>query len=226
MANPRQRRKQRSKQKAVRHSNRAKRNLKKMPPLKAPKVLQDAWDKKLTVKQNYARLGLLSTTNPRAKGGSEFKPTQDSIVQETKDAQDVVEGSSHLPAGRGRIIRDEEGNVIDVEMEETEEVPAAGDEEDEMLRIPPDAGKWVTQSRSSKSEKSDLIKELETISRRVSKVPRTASGGERAWLREVVTRYGEDFEAAARDRKLNPWQRTAGEIRRSVAKAGGIERVG
>jgi nucleolar protein 16 len=53
------------------------------------------------------------------------------------------------------------------------------------------------------------------LSKRVGKVPRTASTGEKAWLVDVVNKYGENYEAAARDRKLNPWQRTAGEIKRS-----------
>ncbi|KAG8772741.1 Nucleolar protein 16 [Serendipita sp. 411] len=226
MANPRQRRKQRSNHKAVRHSNHAKKRLRKMPPLKAPKALQDAWDSQLTVKQNYARLGLLSTLNPRAKGGSEFKVPSTSTVQDVQEAQNVAEGRAQLSVGRGRIIRDENGNIVDIEMEETEETEAGRDDEDEeVLEIPPEAEKWVAQTHAQKSEKSDLIRELETLSQRVSRVPRTASGGERAWLKQVVATYGDDLEAVARDRKLNPWQRTAGEIRRSIAKAGGMQRL-
>lgn len=78
MANPRQRRKARSgSHKAVRHSNNAKKNLKKQPrqssicillcqrnyvelvslylavAIRGPKVLQDAWDKHKTVRQKY-----------------------------------------------------------------------------------------------------------------------------------------------------------------------------
>lgn len=35
--------------------------------------------------------------------------------------------------------------------------------------------------------------------------------------------YGDDYERMGRDRRLNVEQRTAGELRRAVAKAGGRE---
>ncbi|EEB92758.1 hypothetical protein MPER_08686 [Moniliophthora perniciosa FA553] len=73
MANPRQRRKARSSSyRPVSHSKNAKRNLKKMPPIRAPKVLQEAWDKRKTVRQNYAALGLIHDLNPSASGGAEI----------------------------------------------------------------------------------------------------------------------------------------------------------
>lgn len=56
---------------------------------------------------------------------------------------------------------------------------------------------------------------LESLSQCAVKVPRTVSAGERAWLKDIIAKYGDDFEKAARDRRLNPWQRTAAEIKRS-----------
>lgn len=53
--------------------------------------------------------------------------------------------------------------------------------------------------------------------------PRYVSEGEAGYLRRLVGRHGENFEAMARDRKLNPDQRTAGELRRLMKKAGGLE---
>ncbi|KAJ3834702.1 ribosome biogenesis protein Nop16 [Lentinula raphanica] len=73
MANPRQRRKARSSShRAISHSKHAKRNLKKMPPIRAPKVLQQAWDNRKTVRQNYAALGLVHDLNPSESGGAEL----------------------------------------------------------------------------------------------------------------------------------------------------------
>jgi nucleolar protein 16 len=40
-----------------------------------------------------------------------------------------------------------------------------------------------------------------------------------------VQKYGDDSEAMARDLKLNVWQKTAGEIRRMIKKAGGAGRL-
>ncbi|PVF98574.1 hypothetical protein CPB86DRAFT_349507 [Serendipita vermifera] len=224
MANPRQRRKQRSQHKAVRHSNRAKKNLKKMPTIRGPKALQEAWNRNLTVKQNYARLGLLSTLNPRAKGGSEnvYENTSTGGGETTSAYQQNGTSQSEIPAGHGRIIRDANGDIIDVQIEEegTEELLKS----EEQLPLGPEAGVW-TARRKPNTESTGMIKELENLSRNVSKVPRTASSGEKQWLRDLVAKYGDNFEAAARDRRLNPWQRTAGEIKRSISKAGGISHI-
>lgn len=222
MANPRQRRKQRSQHKAVRHSNHAKKKLKKMPPIRGPAVLQRAWNNKLTVKQNYARLGLLSTVNPRAKGGSESVHVTERMKQEKREQEtSAVSAPSHeLPVvSRGRILRDEAGNIVDVEMVEDGNSEGSGDEKEPLAR------KWVDPPVVTSPERTDVVKSLQALSRNVTKVVRTASAGEKTWLKDVVAKYGSDFEAAARDRKLNPWQRTAGEIRRSITKVGGLQKL-
>ena len=74
---------------------------------------------------------------------------------------------------------------------------------------------------------SRVTLELEKISEDKGKrgVPRFLSEGEAGYLTRLVSRHGEDMEAMARDRKLNPDQRTAGELTRLVKKAGGFENV-
>lgn len=52
-------------------------------------------------------------------------------------------------------------------------------------------------------------------------MPRFTSNGEHATLRVLVGKYGDDVEAMARDVRLNVDQRTAGELRRAIRKAGG-----
>ena len=66
--------------------------------------------------------------------------------------------------------------------------------------------------------------ELEKISRDQGKggAPRFTSEGEVGYLRRLVERYGGDIEGMARDRKLNPDQRTVGELKRLMKKAGGL----
>ena len=54
---------------------------------------------------------------------------------------------------------------------------------------------------------------------------RFLSEGEAGYLSRLVERHGEDVEAMARDRKLNPEQRTTGELRRLMKKAGGLEKL-
>ncbi|KAJ3551145.1 hypothetical protein NM688_g4890 [Phlebia brevispora] len=137
MANPRQRRKLRSgSYKPIRHSKRAQKNLKKQPPIRGPKVLQDAWDRHKTVKQNYEALGLVASLNPTASGGVE-QPLVPVLADEHSMEVDAApeaststaEGTSALPKGFGRIVRDEDGNIIDIELaeEDTEEIAEAAD---------------------------------------------------------------------------------------------------
>lgn len=46
---------------------------------------------------------------------------------------------------------------------------------------------------------------------------------ERTWLQQLVDKYGDDTEKMARDRKLNVWQKSEGEIKRMIKKAGGAQ---
>lgn len=52
---------------------------------------------------------------------------------------------------------------------------------------------------------------------------RHSSMSERTWLQQLVDKYGDDTEKMARDRKLNVWQKTEGEIKRMIKKAGGVQ---
>lgn len=55
--------------------------------------------------------------------------------------------------------------------------------------------------------------------------PQHASAAERLWLAGLVAAHGTDWAAMARDRGRNVWQKTEGEIKRAVKRAGGMEAV-
>lgn len=57
-------------------------------------------------------------------------------------------------------------------------------------------------------------------------VPRFSSDGELAFLQRLISKHGRDVAAMMQDRRLNPDQRTEGEIRRAIRKAGGVEELG
>ncbi|KAH9946222.1 ribosome biogenesis protein Nop16 [Epithele typhae] len=230
MANPRQRRKTRSgTHKAVQHSRRAKTLLKKQPPLRGPKALQDAWDPRKTVRQNYEALGLAASLNPIASGGTEKRLGGRAAEGERGGGEDAPVGGSStvgarpagaeakLPKGWGRIIRDAEGNVVDIELADEEEagVDEAGDGLDEVAD-PREDGRlagWVAVGA--------LLEQL-SEARAGQGTRRHASQGELALLRALVAKHGEDVEEMARDRRANVEQRTAGELRRAIRKAGGL----
>ncbi|KAJ1307249.1 hypothetical protein OPQ81_001362 [Rhizoctonia solani] len=232
MANPRQRRKSRSgTHSAVKQSRRAKKNLRKHPALKGPKALQDAWDKKKTVRQNYEAMGLVHSLNPVAQGGTEKTLLAPPSEPEPTPAPTAVP-SKPIPQGHGRIIRDENGTVIGVELPEETEAPVVNqkgkeevwgeamddsDEEAEKM-ISPEASEW------GKKEK-EVVSALEKLSASGVKTQRHASMHEIAWLKELVAVHGTDIGSMAGDLKRNVWQKTPGELKRAINKAGGFEKL-
>lgn len=52
-------------------------------------------------------------------------------------------------------------------------------------------------------------------------VSRFSCKGEVTFLQKLISKYGSDVEAMARDRRMNPEQRTEGELRRAIRRAGG-----
>ncbi|ESK92890.1 ribosome biogenesis protein nop16 [Moniliophthora roreri MCA 2997] len=158
MANPRQRRKVRSSSyRPVSHSKNAKRNLKKMPPIRAPKVLQEAWNKRKTVRQNYAALGLIHDLNPSASGGAEIievdvdqEDARASGPESSSSRSDVRPNGSRsgdsIPKGYGRIIRDEDGNILRIELaEEEKNLSPAGNKNVDMEQLEPELDEAVKE---------------------------------------------------------------------------------
>lgn len=238
MANPRQRRKTRSSSyKPVHHSRQAKKLLKKQPVIRGPKALQEAWDRRKTVRQNYAALGLATSLNPRVAGGVER------VTADTEDNGDIIEvdmtssepslsthkadaNSGSLPKGHGRIVRDEQGNVVEVEMED--EVDDEAPEEEPLIEerasgVTPETKDWVTMP--ARKQATEVVQALEKASSLAKPVRRFSSTGEGQYLQRLVEKYGDDVEKMARDRKLNVEQRTAGQLSRAIRKAGGIGRL-
>jgi nucleolar protein 16 len=66
---------------------------------------------------------------------------------------------------------------------------------------------------------TEVVKSLVEESRNpAEKKPRHQSDGEREWLESLMAKHGDDVAAMARDRKLNPMQQTASDIKRRIKK--------
>lgn len=75
----------------------------------------------MEILDSYTALGLLATLNPRAKGGTEIELANNvTNSHQPPQEQHAVEPvtSEKLPIGYGRIIRDDNGNIIDVVLNE------------------------------------------------------------------------------------------------------------
>lgn len=152
---------------------------------------------------SYAKLGLLSSLAQHESGGLDRKdPYHPSNIA-------AAGGSSRK--GMARIIRDAEGNVVDViEPESTDSSTPWGkplhndDDDDKETYMPP-----------ASANKSTVVEALKDLEAQAEPVQRFTSEAETNWLLELVQKYGQDTDAMAKDRTHNPWQKTAGEIRRA-----------
>ncbi|KAF9164099.1 Nucleolar protein 16 [Actinomortierella ambigua] len=195
MANPRQRKKQ----SAGRKNTRRTADKRKRVNITGNKIIHDNWDKKATLRQNYARLGLMPSMNG-VKGGVELNSEAEMEEMEEKSLEEMA---AELSEEQGIIQRDAEGNIVKVIVgkKKTQE------EIEEMMErdLPPAPAK------------TDIVRQLEAQAANVLKTERHQSDGELMWAAKLVEKYGDDYEKMFRDRKLNPMQQTVGQLRRKIA---------
>jgi nucleolar protein 16 len=115
---------------------------------------------------SYTRLGLLPTMNPRAKGGSEMAIHPDIVMTNIEESGDTLVTTKVLPKGYGRIVRDAEGNVVDIELGDSVDGDEEIDEDEDALdletrQLQPnfttsEKEKW-TRRRAGNKKDSELI---------------------------------------------------------------------
>ncbi|MCJ1418478.1 Nucleolar protein 16 [Xylographa parallela] len=173
------------------------------------------WDQTLTLSQNYRQLGLTSKLNAHTGGierlGSQVKNNLHTAVP----AKDRLSVASKLPTSimpsEARIERDPStGAILRVFHSHTTTPNPLNDPLNEVLEVYDDDKPPVRLV-------GGIIPELEEqASTEVKKRPRQQSKREETWISELVRKYGEDFSHMTRDRKLNPYQQSEGELRRRV----------
>ena len=98
---------------------------------------------------SYEALGLVASLTPTASGGVE-KPLGKNPAAAAMEVDDTPEassstaaGPSSLPKGYGRIVRDADGNVVDVELpeDEDEEAQRAAEDGERLVEDIPDPAK-------------------------------------------------------------------------------------
>lgn len=116
-----------------------------------------------------------------------------------------------------RVERDQEtGNIIRVIHDRPRKANPLNDplNSDDEVR---DEG--MQDAEEEALEGNNIIKELEAQASMVpEKKVRRQSEREKEWISRLVERYGSDYKAMARDRRLNPMQQTEADISRRVRK--------
>lgn len=168
-------------------------------------IIEKNWDHSLTMAQNYQRLGL------RAKLGSTKGGIEKNIVQKLQnpeseeDAEKEQQKPKKLGKNQGRIIRDEDGNVVRVEYAKNSD--SEDEEEDEWNGFEDD-----------ENTKTEVVKELESYASTAVSKPRWQSEREQDWISRLIDKHGEDYEAMFWDKELNIWQLSVGQIKRKIMK--------
>jgi nucleolar protein 16 len=168
---------------------------------KAHPLVQKNWDRKLTLLQNYEKLGLIPMLDGNA-GGTQKK--QELQKQEEEYRQRVIENIEY------RRLDEEEAPKP--ELIEKEVIP---DDRVRRLGIQVSLRKVVDPTAKPKTT---VVEELEKEAAQYRPVVQHQSEQETLVFEQLVAKYGLDFDAMARDTKLNKYQLSAGQLKRKMKK--------
>ncbi|KAG1142237.1 hypothetical protein G6F37_007552 [Rhizopus arrhizus] len=169
-------------------------------------IIKANWDKKLTLRQNYAKLGLLTSLNGQT-GGSEKKMPEESVAeQEPIDLKELTEEEIEklkktLGPGEGIIQRDDEGNVVRVIVGEAKSHDEILDAEVEPVEA-----------------KTDVVRQLEEQAANAFHREKYQSGFETHWIQKLIDKHGDDYKAMFWDKELNVNQHTAAQLKKKCEK--------
>lgn len=182
-------------------------------------VIKANWDNNLTLAQNYQRLGLRSKLGKKT-GGSEktikvIQPMKvddfsdllsdsdneddksDNSTEDSNDPKNILEGTA-------KIVKDKDGKIVKV-IYGTKKI----EDEEENSNV-------VEMSRKVVRDDT-AVKELEEMAEKTKNKPkkeRRIESDEFEWLGKLYEKYGDDYKAMQWDRKLNPFQESAGVLKR------------
>ena len=176
-------------------------------------------DRKLTMSQNYKRLGLSSRLNA-ATGGTEKKANKDFGDAAQKRDSLAIAGfqAANLQAQEVQVERDlETGRIIRIIRPDDEE------NIDNPLNDPLNDLMDYENRKPSARPANDVVAQLEAQAAEeeeslANKRPRQQSQREEEWVTKLIEKHDDDIKAMVRDRKLNPMQQTEGDISRRVRK--------
>ncbi|KAJ3173997.1 Nucleolar protein 16 [Geranomyces variabilis] len=187
------------------------------------------WDKKLTLKQNYARLGLCAALNGAAGG------TENAAAERAAEEIDAAELKNNI---EWRVI-DPEAPAVSI----SESAAAADDEADDVAvedmegydvevgsvvavdqrvrRIGHKVGlkRTLAATDSARKEAShSVIADMEAEAADTVKIIRHVSEQEELVFADLIKKHGSDYGAMAMDLRLNKYQLTKGQLKKRIEK--------
>ncbi|KAG7699300.1 hypothetical protein KL930_004652 [Ogataea haglerorum] len=172
-------------------------------------IIAANWDPKLSLSQNYEKMGLKVRLSQQT-GGVEKKITpqfpesdDEFVVDETEEEEEERKSDSKdsldpadIPEGTAKLVRDDEGNVIKVIY----------------------GTKKLTEEVQEEKPPTEVVKKLEELAQQKVVKERKQSAREVDWLADLYNKYGDDYEKMKWDKKLNPYQHSAGELKKRITK--------
>ncbi|RMZ85211.1 hypothetical protein DV738_g406, partial [Chaetothyriales sp. CBS 135597] len=187
-------------------------------------IIAANWDRKLTLWQNYNRLGLSSKLGGPTGGTEKKGKDKDQAATNIRTGDSLAipkaRETGKVQAQEIQVERDPEtGRIIRVLRPETDEDHGADDNPlndplNDILDEPQQGSSAPVKGVIAELER-EAAREAEAVAKRR---PRQQSQREEEWLSRLVAKYGQDTRAMARDRKLNPMQQTEGDLKRRLRK--------
>lgn len=169
-------------------------------PISTNPIIEANWDPKLTLAQNYKKLGLTAKLAKPAGGvEKEIKVRDGDEDEDDEEEKQKQNRPRKLGRDEGRIIRHEDGSVT---------VEYGGDDDSE------DDEEWLGLDE----DKTEVVKQLEELSKRAVVTERSQSERETEWIEALVAKHGDDYEAMFWDKKLNIYQQSVGDLKRRIKK--------
>ncbi|KAJ3151184.1 Nucleolar protein 16 [Geranomyces michiganensis] len=187
------------------------------------------WDKKLTLKQNYARLGLCAALNGAAGG------TENGAAERAAEEKEAEELKSNI---EWRVIDPEAPAVVVAKPSAADGDGASDDAEEDMEGYDVEVGGVVpvdlrvrrighkvglkrtlvaTDSARAKPSHS-VIADMEAEAADTVKIIRHVSEQEELVFTDLIKKHGTDYGAMAMDMRLNKYQLTMGQLKKRIEK--------
>ncbi|TKA83337.1 hypothetical protein B0A55_00625 [Friedmanniomyces simplex] len=210
-------------------------------------IIAANWDKMQTLEQNYKRLGLTSKLNKNTGGVERKAEDVQRQAREGADGGVAVKGKKRddvlaigvmrrpreLEVQEARIIRDpvtggilrviENGrarvNPLNDPLNELDSDEEEDDDEDVVGGGMHQHASHNAAYAAGGDARTEVVRRLEQEASKPQATHKLKqSENERAFVAELVAKYGDDYGAMTRDMKINYMQRSAGDLKRRVKK--------
>lgn len=207
-------------------------------------IIAAAWNKKETLTQNYRRLGLASKLNDPAGGTEPTNNDAPDSDEESHDEKPInadglgiarSERPTQINVTSATVVRDPKTGAILQVIDAS--APKANPLNDPLNELESDSDDghqvWsgfvnehgslkkhddaTRKTASTKFKNTDVVQQLidEATAPREKRI-RKQSEREQEWISALVDKYADDYAKMSRDSKLNPYQQSAGDIKRRV----------